>query len=282
MAPDHSSEYNVTATERCERVLVTLLGDIGPWGGRVVLVGGLAPRYIVGSDPLAASPHVGTTDVDLVITLAVGDSSDTYATLYRNLKRSGFAVGDHSFQWQRSVDGIRVDVEFICETDQADPGAIYSPKQGTGSDFAAFNAPCAGLTSQDYVEVSVTAERLDGGGLSTVTLRVAGVLIFTVLKLLAFQQRHHNKDSYDLVYTLKNYENGPRAAGKIAAQSPVCSEKPVADALESLRERFESPDNDAPVAYANFLADRDDHENKARLRNEAIAVVRQFLAGARV
>ena len=280
MAPEHSSEYDTAATDRCERVLVTLLGDIGPWGDRVVLVGGLAPRYIVGSAPLTASPHVGTTDVDLVITFAVGDSSETYATLYRNLKRSGFAVGGHSFQWQRSVDGVRVEVEFICETDQADPGAIYRPRQGTGSDFAAFNAPCAGLTSRDYVEVPVTAERLDGGGRSTVTLRVAGVLIFTVLKLLAFQQRHHNKDSYDLVYTLKNYENGPMAAGDVAARSPVRSEKSVTEALESLRERFESPDNDAPVAYANFLADRDDPEHKARLRNEAVAVVRQFLAGA--
>ncbi len=216
MAPNHRSEFDIAATERCERVLVTLLGDLGPWCDRVVLVGGLAPRYIVGSDPLAANPHVGTTDVDLVITLAVGESSETYATLYRNLIRSGFAVGKHSFQWQRIVDGVTVDVEFICETNEADPGAIYRPKQGTGSDFAAFNAPCAGLTARDCVEVPVTAERLDGGGLSTVRLRVAGVLIFTVLKLLAFQQRHHNKDSYDLVYTLKNHENGPRAAGEVA------------------------------------------------------------------
>lgn len=146
MAPEHSSEHDAAATARCERVLVTLLGDIGPWGDRVVLVGGLAPRYIVGSDPLPASPHVGTTDVDLAITIAVDDSSETYATLYRNLKRSGFDVGDHSFQWRRSVDGARVPVEFICETDQVGPGAVYRPKQGTGSGFAAFNAPCAGLT----------------------------------------------------------------------------------------------------------------------------------------
>ncbi|MCY3948055.1 MAG: hypothetical protein OXF61_02505 [Acidimicrobiaceae bacterium] len=282
MAPEHSSEYAAAATDRCERVLVTLLGDIGPWGDRVVLVGGLAPRYLVGSDPLVASPHVGTIDVDLVITLAVDDSSETYATLYRNLERSGLADGDHSYQWQRRVDGVKVEVEFICETDQVGPGAIYRPKQGTGSDFAAFNAPCAGFTSQDHVEVSVTAERLEGGGLSTVTLRVAGVLVFAVLKLLAFQQRHHNKDSYDLVYTLKNFDGGPTAAGEAAALSPVRSEKAVVDALELLRERFASPDNDAPVAYANFLADRDDHEHKARLRNEAVAVVRQFLVGAGV
>ncbi len=31
MAPNHRSEYDIAATERCERVLVTLLGDLGPW-----------------------------------------------------------------------------------------------------------------------------------------------------------------------------------------------------------------------------------------------------------
>ncbi|WP_419856342.1 nucleotidyl transferase AbiEii/AbiGii toxin family protein [Candidatus Poriferisodalis sp.] len=179
-----------------------------------------------------------------------------------------------------SVDGTRVDVEFICETDQVPPGRIHRLKQGTGSGFAAFNARCAGLTSQDNVEVPVTAERLDAGGLSTVTLRVAGVLTFTALKVLAFQDRHHSKDSYDLVYTLNNYENGPKAAGEVAAQSPVRSETSVAEALGVLRERFESPDHDGPAAYANFMADRDDQEHKARLRNEAVAVVRQFLSSA--
>ena len=91
-----------------------------------------------------------------------------------------------------------------------------------------------------------------------------------------------HRTNYLLVYTLKNHENGPRAAGEVAARSPVRSEKSVTDALESLRERFESPHYDAPVTYANFLANRDDHENRARLRNEAVAVVHEFLAGAGV
>lgn len=66
-------------------------------------------------------------------------------------------------------------------------------------------------------------------------------------RVLAFQQRQHNKDSYDLVCTLKNSENGPMAAGEAATKSPLCSETSVADAPELLRERFESPDNDGPA-----------------------------------
>jgi hypothetical protein len=43
--------YSDTATERCERVLGTLMRGIGqPWRHRVYLVGGLVPRYLVQGD----------------------------------------------------------------------------------------------------------------------------------------------------------------------------------------------------------------------------------------
>jgi hypothetical protein len=48
---DHASDYDSVTTARCERALVTLLGDLGPWRERVYLVGGPAPRYIVGELP---------------------------------------------------------------------------------------------------------------------------------------------------------------------------------------------------------------------------------------
>ena len=63
----HHTDYDEATTGRCERVLLTLLGDLGPWGQRIYLAGGLAPRYLVGRLPEGARAHVGTTDVDLVI-----------------------------------------------------------------------------------------------------------------------------------------------------------------------------------------------------------------------
>lgn len=88
----HHSSYDDVTTVRCERALATLLGDIGPWSTRVYLAGGLAPRYIVGALPEGGRAHVGTTDVDLVIGLTLGDeSSAAYRTLEHNLKSSATA-----------------------------------------------------------------------------------------------------------------------------------------------------------------------------------------------
>jgi hypothetical protein len=114
---DHQSDYDEATTARCERALVTLLGDVGPWSERVYLAGGLAPRYIVGELPEGARAHVGTADVDLVIGLALGDETpETYMNLETNLKRAGFAA-ETSFRWRRDVEGVSVTVEFLCETE---------------------------------------------------------------------------------------------------------------------------------------------------------------------
>ena len=103
----------------------------------------------------------------------------------------------------RDVEGVAVVVEFLCETDDVEPGRIFRPKgEFTGSKLAALNVRGAHLLRDDFIECEIEGERLDGGGQSKVAVRVANLLPYTVLKILAFQDRHENKDAYDLVFTL--------------------------------------------------------------------------------
>jgi hypothetical protein len=158
-----------------------------------------------------------------------------------------------------------------------EPGKIFKPKEeGTGSGLGAFNVRGAQLVTRAYLEREVEADRLDGGR-SKVLVRVADILSYTVLKILAFQDRHENKDSYDLIYCLLNFGDGPEDAGRTAMQSAIRDEAQVREALNLLAERFESVDHDGPRAYGAFLADIGDEEAAARLRREAVAVVREFL-----
>lgn len=279
----HHTDYDEETTALCERVLVTLLGDLGPWRERIYLAGGLAPRYLVGKLPEGARAHVGTTDIDLVIGIALGDeTSETYRTLQDNLQAAGFEQKEPSFRWARDVEGFTVVVEFLCETDEVPPGRIFRPKQAgeyTGQKLGAFNVRGAHLARDDFVEREIEAERLDGGGLSRVTVRVANVLPYTVLKILAFQDRHENKDAYDLVFTLFNYSGGPRAVGRTSSASPIAKHEQVDEAMGLLEERFGNSQQDGPNAYALFLAEPDDEDDRARLRQEAVATVREFLGG---
>lgn len=279
MSQDYSSDYNSATTALCERALVTLLGDLGPWRERVFLVGGLAPRYIVGQLPEGARAHIGTTDIDLVIGLVLGDdTSATYQTLETNLKRSGFRA-KNSFRWTRIVDGTIVQVEFLCETNEVEAGHIFKPKgESLGSGLGAFNVCGAQLVTADYTEHRVEAQRLDDGGLSTVVVRVCGLLTYVVLKIQAFQDRHKNKDAYDLVFCLLNFGDGPASAGTKAARSPAVTHQTAIGSLALLAERFVDINQDGPAAYAAFLARGGDEEENVRLRREAVASVRAFLS----
>jgi hypothetical protein len=278
---EYHTDYDEETTARCERALLTLLGDLGPWRERIYLAGGLAPRYLVGQLPEGARTHVGTTDVDLVIGLALGDETpETYRTLQNNLENAHFEQKEPSFRWARDVDGVTVLVEFLCETDEVEPGRIFSPKgEYTGSKLGAFNARGAHLVRDDFIERDIEGERLDSAGQSKVTVRVANVLPYTVLKVFAFQDRHENKDAYDLVFTLLNYERGPREAGRATRSSAIGRHRQVDEALALLDERFQDIRQDGPNAYASFLAGPDNDDERARLRQEAVATVREFLRG---
>ena len=56
MSRRHHTDYDQELTARCERALLTLLGDVGPWSERIYLAGGLAPRYLVGQIPRTHAP----------------------------------------------------------------------------------------------------------------------------------------------------------------------------------------------------------------------------------
>jgi len=277
----HRTDYDEQTTTRCERALVTLLGDLGPWRQRIYLAGGLAPRYLVGQLPDGVPAHIGTTDVDLIIGLALGDQKpETYHTLQKNLEKAHFTQWEPSFRWARDMEGVTVLVEFLCETDEVEPGRIYRPRgEYTGSRLGAFNVRGANLVRNDFIERDIEGERLDGGGNSRVTVRVANVLPYTILKIFAFQDRHENKDAYDLVFTILNYAGGPRAAGRAAAASAVAQHPQAIEAISLLTERFRDANQDGPNGYGSFLAAPDDGDEKARLRQEAVATVRELLRG---
>jgi peptide deformylase len=282
LKPQHQSQYSPETALKCEAALVTLLGNIGPWANRLVIVGGLAPRYIVRELPAGAIPHIGTTDVDVVVQLALDRTEETYATLKANLLRSDFKPTRLSYQWMHESGGAKVLLEFICDTPEVEPGRIFNPKgEGLGSGFGAFNVRGANLAHSDYFMHELTADRLGGGGRSTVKFRVCGILPFVVLKIFAFQERHERKDAYDLVYCLMNYTGGPQGAARDAARSPVLNDKTVGAALSLLAERFGAPDLDGPAEYTAFVSDPSDEDGVARQRLDAVAAVEEFLAALR-
>ena len=63
--------YTPAAVKACEKALRTILARIGPWGEKIVLVGGLVPSYLVPEIPEGFEPHLGTTDLDVLVGISL-------------------------------------------------------------------------------------------------------------------------------------------------------------------------------------------------------------------
>jgi hypothetical protein len=276
--------YTPEALAACEKALRTVVAKVGAWGPRLILFGGLAPRYIVDAVPVGVAPHTGTTDLDVVIGVAIAGHDDTlYTKLQQELRNVGFEPNpDRSYEWQRRVDGIRVVMEFFCPVDEAgQPGKLKrNPGGSAGSKISAFQLKGAEIAGADCTLRTLTGEILDHGGRREVQIHVVNILPFLVLKTFALVTRDKEKDAYDIVWTLNAFgDQGPVSAAETAATSVIADHELVAEAVGLLGEHFSDIEAQGPSNYARFfLGGRNDAEDeRARLRREAHGTVQEFL-----
>lgn len=291
MKPKTIGGYTEPVTEACERVLVTLLRNLGPWRDSVFLVGGLAPRYLIKARPPAVPAHAGTGDVDIVIDIAMLADTEAYRTLEENLHAMGFerALNERgvrqSWRWQAKVDGGSMILEFLADDPALRGGKVQElPTEGRVS---AVNIPHASMVFELHETIDITAELLDGNGRATETVRYADIVSFVCLKAFAFDDRFERKDAHDIVYCLEHFEGGVDAARDAFARALDTQHRDVIhDALSRLARRFCDPDNpdaayrkDGPVAVARFedndAAVEEDEElaNQRTLRQRRAAAV---------
>jgi len=283
MAHDYSSE----ATQRCERVLGTLMRGIGqPWRHKVCLVGGLVPLYLVEGNDYAQPTHVGSTDVDVALRLVVDSQDDgAYETLRTNLKRNGFErVDNSSWRWCAQVDGHSVVLEFLGDVAGTAPGTVFHPKVTPPAGAGGVGLLCVRgveLAFQDSLLITRDVELLDGAR-SSVEFQVANLAPFVALKADAYLDRRKAKDAYDLVYVLRWWKGGPETAATAVAASPAASDPFVGAAISRVLSDFSVPDRAGAVDYASLAVSAGTAAEVARARNEAVLVIQQFSGALRL
>lgn len=279
--------YSNAATERCERVLGTLMRGIGqPWRHKVCLVGGLVPRYLTQGHGYNQPPHVGSTDVDVALRLVVeAEDNGAYATLEKNLKRNGFSrVDGSSWRWAANVDGEIVVLELLGDAEDAAPGTVFRPKVAPPAGAGGVGLLCVRgveLAFRDSVTITRDVLLLDGAR-SSVDFQVANLAPFVALKADAYLDRRKPKDAYDLVYVLRWWPGGPEAAAAAVASSPVAGEPFVVSAIARVLGDFAGSDRAGAVDYASLRVPGGIAAEAAQARNEAVLVFQQFAAASRV
>lgn len=231
--------------------VATKLGDLMD---DLVVVGGLAPSLLIDQErlPTGSDVHVGTTDLDLGLTVALLGNG-RYAALTERLRRAGFTPdenehGNRTRQRWKIEEGAGVTVDFLI------PPTLPSDRGGNlrnlEPDFAAVIAPGLELAFLDRQCVALSGQTIMGET-ATREVWVCGPGAYVVLKALAFDGRGENKDAYDLFYVVRNYGTG---VGDVAeAMRPLLGYAFTAEAVEILSRDFLDHNSVGPRRVAEFL-----------------------------
>jgi len=288
--PSTIDGYNEQVTRDCERVLVTLLRNLGPWKDSIFLVGGLTPRYLVPDRPPAVPPHAGTLDLDIVLDVVILETTDAYKSLEENLRKIGFDNATNrsgqkqNWRWQITMaEGSHIILELLTDrTDQVGPLVQPLPTDGN---ISALNMPHSSMVFDLHDTTEVSAELLSGDGMVTEVIRYANIVSFVCLKAFALEGRVERKDPHDLVYCIEHGPGGwEGAAAAFRDQLAGKHGAAIRQCLDILRKRFRSDEKtdahlkDGPTMVANFeLGESGTRENRILRQRDVAALMEQFL-----
>lgn len=281
--------YSPDLTRAVRHALYRLRWKLGrAWGNRVVLVGGLAPPFLVPEPASGVEPHVGTADIDLAIGLFAPEE-EAYVSLVRALKDCGFGQRqpeEPSFRWFGREGGVEVILEILCpESEEIQRRIRRKVEIDGGSDLSALQVRGVELAAQDFVTVMLDEEAIDLGDRGPIELRVVGPTTLIALKAQALADVDKPKHAYDIVWICDAWPhpseepNGVSALAQTILSSGVQNDPFIIESFRTLGELFEAPTSPGPVGYARTVGGDDADLERARLY--AYGLVDEFLDAIR-
>ncbi|MDT8365427.1 MAG: hypothetical protein RRA15_02920 [bacterium] len=261
--PLFAADYTPGMTEVATATLLYIATTLGDLMDQIVLVGGLVPTLIVPDRPHVEA-HVGTTDVDLGLSIALLDM-EQYREVSRRLRRAGFEPdasdqGNPTRQrWVCQMEGMSPGlVDFLIQP--SGPDSIPGRLQNLENDFAAIITKGLHLAFQDYLSVRVAAKTVKGETAER-EIRVCGPGAFIVLKALSVRGRNEPKDSYDLHHVVRYY--GESVDDVVQHLLPLLDAPVAQETLGFLAEDFREQTSIGPSRAAAFLGRSEDVDFKA-------------------
>ena len=239
-------DYNEIAVKAARSVLLELGHLLGEYREDIVLVGGWVPEFIF-ADKI--KPHCGSIDVDLALDHRKLREQG-YKTIQELLLSRGYDQGKQPFIFYRRV--LVEDQEITVEID-----LLAGGYEGTGKghrtqkmqDIRARKARGCDLAFDMFVEVLIEGE-LPGGGRDSITIRVASIVPFFIMKGMALEDRLKEKDAWDIYYCVINYPGGLDAL--VEKFKPYLKHGLVREGLQKIAKHFASESHVGPKYVADF------------------------------
>jgi len=271
--PRSAEDYPPRQVEAARRVIVDVMQTLASFNDCIVLVGGWVPDLLIDQ---RGEPHIGSIDVDLVLDAAKLNDGRYASMLELLVKTRRYKLGEKPFQFVTEIDlgdglpPITVEVEFLAPQDVKTEKNIPKLIEGfrvlkvEGSD-AAFNSPIT--------------RKIEGwmasGASNTVSLQIASIPDFLVMKSFALDGREKPKDAYDICYCLDNYEDGIDGLAD-AWRARYDKDQDIQKAVSILGEKFSSTNSFGPQQVVAFHNETNS-ELRAQHARRAYELIKRFL-----
>lgn len=292
MAHDNTVTYDDPMSQRLLGIAADVLRSFGSgFGGQhIAIIGGAVPSLLVRDPPRGMTPHVGTADLDLHLSLHLidGETSDYYDSIIDGLRSmnlepdraNGRAV---KWRWVGRHRGTSVQVELLCpvrtKSGRPEAPAKSSPAEanvGPNGQITALALGYGHLVPDDTIWVK---RRIEGAhGSLTYEFPVAGLTSWLCLKSDAIMRRAKPKDAYDVVWTLDAL--GPDAAATSVSESQLLHGPFATEVLDQLSclvsDQFRDVASTGPRQYRKFLVG----DQSRSAQRHAMGTIQEF--GARL
>jgi hypothetical protein len=276
----HLSDYNPVLKSKLQGEAARIIRAFGFDGGHVTIIGGLVPSLLVPDVEPGLEPHVGTTDLDLCLSVALVEGDvGAYERLEKCLRSASFEMAmqeGQSVSWRwAGGPGAEVTIEFFCPmADGREPGRLYRPGGVVGGKLSALVLATGALIDRDSHSVEIDVDLPEGGGRTRQTFRVAAPAAYLAAKADALRRRDKNKDAYDVVWLVECWPGGQPALAPEIRKSPIFAD--LQPTLDILRAEFATIDAAGAVKYGRFMAR--DSEGQERAARRAVGAVKALLA----
>ena len=265
-------DYTAEAVAAAKSVLIELTHLLGEYRDNIVLIGGWVPELLISPKP---RPHVGSIDIDLALN-HVKIQEEGYRLIEELLTSRGYYQEEEKqpFIFFRDVplggSVIKVQVDLLSGEYEG-TGKAHRTQAIQG--MKARKARGCDLAFDMVREISVEGE-IPGGGLDRVTVRIASIVPFLVMKGMALDDRLKEKDAWDIYYCLIAYPGGIDAL--VEEFRPHLSHGLVREGLGKIATHFSSLKSLGPKFVADF-EEAGDPEEVERIVRDAYERIHAFL-----
>ena len=265
------SNYPKNEVEACLSVLVEFMTLLGEYRESIVLIGGWVPYFLI---ERKKHEHVGSLDIDAAFDFNT-ISSEAYNTILKLLEKRGYQEGNQPFIFHRTIkveSGIEVTVEINLLAGEYG-GTSKSHRTQKIQDVRARKARGCDLVFEHNFLNIITAKMPDQAT-NQLTIKIADVIPFLVMKGMALWDRYKEKDAYDIYFTISNYPGGIQTL--VNMFKPVKSNRLVTEGLGKIKSKFIDIESPGPIWVVNF-EEITDEEEKEIVKRDVFERVNTFL-----